>query len=300
MLLVALAPLTGGHRDTIAIARRLGAACRGREHLPGRDPRAEADVPDALGLLDRPAAGLDRHRRRRHRAGRRRRRGGLVVRRLLAAGRAGRLADVAAGRGRDGRRAGEPRPRSARRCGSARPARRRRCSRRPSSGPTCGCSPHYAPPADVDTYSAASRLAQVVLLFLTSLNLLFSPFAADLHARGHREQLDALFKSADPLGAGGDDPRGDRAVRGRARRAAGVRPRLRERRDDAAHPAGRPAGQRGHRQRRVHPDHGRPHRPRPARQRAGRRPSWSGSRRRSPPATAWRGPRSRRPSRSAA
>jgi O-antigen/teichoic acid export membrane protein len=54
----------------------------------------------------------------------------------------------------------------------------------------------YAPPTEVDTYSAASRLAQVVLLFLTSLNLLFSPFAADLHARGHRESLDALFKSA--------------------------------------------------------------------------------------------------------
>jgi O-antigen/teichoic acid export membrane protein len=34
----------------------------------------------------------------------------------------------------------------------------------------------------------------VLLLFLTSLNLVFSPFAADLHARGHRERLDELFK----------------------------------------------------------------------------------------------------------
>jgi O-antigen/teichoic acid export membrane protein len=54
----------------------------------------------------------------------------------------------------------------------------------------------YASPADVDTYSAASRLAQVVLLFLTSLNLLFSPFAADLHARGQRDRLQSLFESS--------------------------------------------------------------------------------------------------------
>jgi len=46
----------------------------------------------------------------------------------------------------------------------------------------------------LDAYAAASRIAQVVLLFLTSLNLVFSPFAADLHARGERAQLDALFK----------------------------------------------------------------------------------------------------------
>ena len=48
----------------------------------------------------------------------------------------------------------------------------------------------------LDTYAAVGRISQVILLFLTSLNLLFSPFAADLHARGHRTQLDALFKSA--------------------------------------------------------------------------------------------------------
>jgi O-antigen/teichoic acid export membrane protein len=34
----------------------------------------------------------------------------------------------------------------------------------------------------------------VLLLFLTSLSLVFSPFAADLHARGERERLDELFK----------------------------------------------------------------------------------------------------------
>ena len=47
---------------------------------------------------------------------------------------------------------------------------------------------------DLDAYSAAARISQVLLLFLTSLNLVFSPFAADLHARGQRERLDQLFK----------------------------------------------------------------------------------------------------------
>jgi O-antigen/teichoic acid export membrane protein len=47
---------------------------------------------------------------------------------------------------------------------------------------------------DLDAYSAAARISQVLLLFLTSLNLVFSPFAADLHARGQRERLDELFK----------------------------------------------------------------------------------------------------------
>jgi O-antigen/teichoic acid export membrane protein len=46
----------------------------------------------------------------------------------------------------------------------------------------------------LDAYAAASRISQVLLLFLTSLSLVFSPFAADLHARGERERLDELFK----------------------------------------------------------------------------------------------------------
>jgi O-antigen/teichoic acid export membrane protein len=46
----------------------------------------------------------------------------------------------------------------------------------------------------LDAYAAAGRVSQVLLLFLTSLNLVFSPFAADLHARGRRERLDDLFK----------------------------------------------------------------------------------------------------------
>ncbi len=47
---------------------------------------------------------------------------------------------------------------------------------------------------ELDAYSAAARISQVLLLFLTSLNLIFSPFAADLHARNERERLDELFK----------------------------------------------------------------------------------------------------------
>ena len=47
---------------------------------------------------------------------------------------------------------------------------------------------------ELDAYSAAARISQVLLLFLTSLNLVFSPFAADLHARGERERLQELFQ----------------------------------------------------------------------------------------------------------
>jgi O-antigen/teichoic acid export membrane protein len=54
----------------------------------------------------------------------------------------------------------------------------------------------YVDDAHVGTYAAVGRVSQVLLVFLTSVNLLFSPFAADLHARGERLRLDALFKSA--------------------------------------------------------------------------------------------------------
>jgi O-antigen/teichoic acid export membrane protein len=47
---------------------------------------------------------------------------------------------------------------------------------------------------ELDAYSAAARISQVLLLFLTSLNLVFSPFAADLHARGQRQRLNELFE----------------------------------------------------------------------------------------------------------
>ncbi len=55
---------------------------------------------------------------------------------------------------------------------------------------------HYRRQGSVDDYAAASRIAQVLLLFLTSVGMIFSPFAADLHARGELARLDALFKRA--------------------------------------------------------------------------------------------------------
>ena len=53
----------------------------------------------------------------------------------------------------------------------------------------------YATDSDVGVYSAALRAGQVIVLFLTSVSLMFSPFVADLHNRGETERLDKLFKS---------------------------------------------------------------------------------------------------------
>jgi O-antigen/teichoic acid export membrane protein len=52
----------------------------------------------------------------------------------------------------------------------------------------------YVPAAETGIYAAAARAAQVILLFIISVSLMFSPFVADLHARGEREKLDRLFK----------------------------------------------------------------------------------------------------------
>jgi O-antigen/teichoic acid export membrane protein len=49
--------------------------------------------------------------------------------------------------------------------------------------------------SQVGVYSAVLRASQVVFLFLTSVSLTFSPFVADLHHRGERDQLDALYKN---------------------------------------------------------------------------------------------------------
>jgi O-antigen/teichoic acid export membrane protein len=54
---------------------------------------------------------------------------------------------------------------------------------------------NYASHADVGIYSAALRVGQIVVLFLTSVNLMFSPFVADLHSKGETERLDRLFKT---------------------------------------------------------------------------------------------------------
>jgi O-antigen/teichoic acid export membrane protein len=53
----------------------------------------------------------------------------------------------------------------------------------------------YASGTEVGVYSAALRAGQVIVLFLTSVSLMFSPFVADLHNRGERDRLDKLFKS---------------------------------------------------------------------------------------------------------
>jgi O-antigen/teichoic acid export membrane protein len=50
-------------------------------------------------------------------------------------------------------------------------------------------------PGQVGVYAATVRTGQSLLLFLTSLSLVFSPFVADLHHRGEHEKLDALYKN---------------------------------------------------------------------------------------------------------
>lgn len=53
----------------------------------------------------------------------------------------------------------------------------------------------FASQSEVGVYSAALRTGQVVVLFLTSVNLMFSPYVADLHNRGETRRLDRLFKT---------------------------------------------------------------------------------------------------------
>jgi O-antigen/teichoic acid export membrane protein len=52
----------------------------------------------------------------------------------------------------------------------------------------------YAGSFETGIYAAAARAGQVILLFIISVSLMFSPFVADLHARGERDKLDRLFK----------------------------------------------------------------------------------------------------------
>ena len=53
----------------------------------------------------------------------------------------------------------------------------------------------YASGLEVGVYSAALRAGQIIVLFLTSVSLMFSPYVADLHNRGETERLDKLFKT---------------------------------------------------------------------------------------------------------
>lgn len=54
---------------------------------------------------------------------------------------------------------------------------------------------NYASDAEVGVYAAALRAGQVLVLLLTSVSLMFSPFVADLHNRGESDRLDRLFKT---------------------------------------------------------------------------------------------------------
>lgn len=47
----------------------------------------------------------------------------------------------------------------------------------------------------LSVYSAAVRVSQALVLFLTAVSYMFSPFVADLHERGEQERLNGLFKS---------------------------------------------------------------------------------------------------------
>jgi O-antigen/teichoic acid export membrane protein len=49
--------------------------------------------------------------------------------------------------------------------------------------------------AELGVYAACVRVALAMVLFLTAVSYVFSPFVADLHSRGETEKLDGLFKS---------------------------------------------------------------------------------------------------------
>ena len=53
----------------------------------------------------------------------------------------------------------------------------------------------YVRGAQLGVYAAAVRVAQALVLFLIAVNYMFSPFVADLHARGERDRLDGLYKA---------------------------------------------------------------------------------------------------------
>jgi O-antigen/teichoic acid export membrane protein len=54
---------------------------------------------------------------------------------------------------------------------------------------------HYVSSAELGVYAAAIRVSQALVLFLIAVNYMFSPFVADLHERGERQQLDGLYKA---------------------------------------------------------------------------------------------------------
>src|SRR5439155_8049604 len=64
----------------------------------------------------------------------------------------------------------------------------------------------YAKGPELGVYAAAVRVAQALVLFLTAVNYMFSPFVADLHERGERDRLDGLYKALTRWGVAGTVP----------------------------------------------------------------------------------------------
>jgi O-antigen/teichoic acid export membrane protein len=58
----------------------------------------------------------------------------------------------------------------------------------------------------VSVYAASIRVAQALVLFLTAVSYMFSPFVADLHERGLRDRLNDLFKQVTRWTLGGTIP----------------------------------------------------------------------------------------------
>jgi O-antigen/teichoic acid export membrane protein len=54
---------------------------------------------------------------------------------------------------------------------------------------------HYVHDERLSVYAASIRVAQALVLFLTAVSYMFSPFVADLHERDERDRLNDLFKS---------------------------------------------------------------------------------------------------------
>jgi O-antigen/teichoic acid export membrane protein len=66
---------------------------------------------------------------------------------------------------------------------------------------------HYYPDSpNVSVYAASIRVAQALVLFLTAVSYMFSPFVADLYERGLRDRLNALFKQITRWTLGGTIP----------------------------------------------------------------------------------------------
>jgi O-antigen/teichoic acid export membrane protein len=66
---------------------------------------------------------------------------------------------------------------------------------------------HYYPNSpEISIYAAAIRVAQALVLFLTAVSYMFSPFVADLYERGLRDRLNGLFKQITRWTLGGTIP----------------------------------------------------------------------------------------------